>query len=280
MTLHKEIVQILKETGEPLTTSRISILVNQRKIYGKKDGSEVSPFQIHGRTKNYPTLFLRNKTLVGLKDRDEVIIQKVDVKDFSNENNASRQDIVNFKINTEEVVNKESNSPVHKIEFLIESGFVKLGTLSTIISNGFPKVEELKSCGIYAITKPTDYVLDYYTPEEAKVNGNVISPWSLEKLGTKWVENSDILYYGLAGANSPRLLKSRLTDLINHCKGLITDRGPHKGGEIIWQLKGYENFEIWILSTGNPPKPRQVEGKLLEQFFSVMGKLPFANKQF
>ena len=225
MTLHEEIAQILKEKGEPLITSQISVLVNQRKNYHKRDGSEVSPFQIHGRTKNYPNIFIRNKTLVGLKGRDEAVIPKDEVKDLSNESNASKQGISKPEINLEKVVNKESNAPVHKIEFLIESGFLKLGTLSTIISNHFPKVEELNACGIYAITKLTDYVLDYYSPEEAKVNGNVISPWSIEKLSAKWVDNSDILYYGLAGANSPRSLRSRLIDLINHSKGLITDRG-------------------------------------------------------
>ena len=47
-----------------------------------------------------------------------------------------------------------------------------------------------------------------------------------------------MLYYGLAGAKSPRPLRSRLNDLIKHSKGRITDRGPHKGGEIQFRPSG------------------------------------------
>lgn len=280
MTLHEEIAQILKEKSKPLTTSHISVLVNQRKNYRKKDGSEVSPFQIHGRTKNYLNIFLRNKTLVGLKGRDEETMQNSKNEDFVNNTSSSKQVKSDHQITSSKLLPDISGLPVHKIDFLIEFGFIKLGLLSSILSNGFPKINELNSCGIYAITKPTNYTPVYFSSVEAKANGNVISPWSVDKLSTKWVGDADILYYGLAGAKSPRSLKSRLTDLINHCKGYVTDRGPHRGGEIIWQLKCYENFELWILATGNPPEPRQVEENLIKRFYDITGKLPFANRKF
>lgn len=68
LTLHQEIASILAEKGKPLTTKQIAELVNQRGNYKKKDGSPVTDFQIHGRTKNYPQLFMREGSLVKLLD--------------------------------------------------------------------------------------------------------------------------------------------------------------------------------------------------------------------
>ena len=66
MTLHEEIVAILKEVGHGLMTKEIAEKVNERGNYHKRDGSSVTPFQIHGRTKNYPKLFTREGNYVGL----------------------------------------------------------------------------------------------------------------------------------------------------------------------------------------------------------------------
>jgi hypothetical protein len=280
MTLHEEIVQILKETKIPLSTSQISDLVNKRKNYIKNDGSEVSPFQIHGRTRNYSKLFLKNKSMVGLKGRDEKIIEKIQYDNPAGGDYRAHNPIINQISNKSIAQQTLEYDEVHKKDFLTKSGFKKIGTIQELQKNNFPRIHELDSPGIYVITKTPDYQPDYFTPEECKIKGNVINPWLIQRLVDKWLDEVDILYYGLAGANSPRSLKSRLTDLINHSKGLISDRGPHKGGEIIWQLKGFENFEIWILPTGNPPEPRNMEEKLLKQFFQITGQLPFANRKF
>lgn len=66
MTLHEEIETILDEKCYPMNTREIAEKVNNRGNYIKKDGSPVTDFQIHGRTKNYPHLFTRKGTLVGL----------------------------------------------------------------------------------------------------------------------------------------------------------------------------------------------------------------------
>ncbi len=49
-----------------MTTSEIAYELNKNKWYQKKDGSEIQPFQIHGRTRNYPQLFNRNGSTVSL----------------------------------------------------------------------------------------------------------------------------------------------------------------------------------------------------------------------
>ena len=279
MTLHEEIAQILKEAEKPLFTSEISKIINEQKNYKKKNGSGISQFQVHGRTRNYPNLFIRNKSLVGLKGRDEEAISKTEYDNlFGNDYRANNPPLNRiFNINS---IQKLENENVHKVKFLNKYEFINLGSIRILQKNGLPKIDELNSCGIYAITKSDDYQPIYYSVAEAKINGNVINPWSIERLSEKWVETSDILYYGLAGANMSRSLKSRLTDLINHSKGIVSDRGPHKGGEIIWQLKEYENFEVCILQTGKPPEPRIIEANLLKQFYLITGKLPFANRKF
>ena len=107
----------------------------------------------------------------------------------------------------------------------------------------------------------------------------MINPWEVERLEAKWVDDVEIVYYGLAGRKKPRSLKERLRDLLNHGNGKLTANGPHRGGEILWQLNGYKEFSLWVLPTDNPPVPRNLEKTIIERFQSITGKLPFANRQ-
>ena len=64
MKLHEAIKVVLEESGRSMSTREIAAEVNRRGLYRKKDGSEVTDFQVHGRTKNYPKLFRREGTIV------------------------------------------------------------------------------------------------------------------------------------------------------------------------------------------------------------------------
>ena len=66
MTLHEAIEQLLKQTGRPMTTTEIANGLNKNKWYQKKDRSTINPFQIHGRTKNYPNIFNCSGSTVSL----------------------------------------------------------------------------------------------------------------------------------------------------------------------------------------------------------------------
>lgn len=66
MTLHEAIIKLLKQSGRPMSTKEIAKELNLNKWYVKKDNSEITDFQIHGRTKNYPQFFLREGSLVSL----------------------------------------------------------------------------------------------------------------------------------------------------------------------------------------------------------------------
>ena len=168
---------------------------------------------------------------------------------------------------------------VGKTETLKKLGFTSIGLLGDLLGRGLPTNDELKSCGVYVITKPKKYKPYYFTEETAGEHGNVIRPWGIDKLKLKWVLFCDVVYFGLAGRAKPRSLKDRLEDLINHGNGNITNSGPHGGGEILWQLRDNELFEVWILPTGEPPEPRNLELQLNTRFKKLKGKLPFANRQ-
>ena len=265
MTLHEAIEKVLKENGKPLKPSEIASILNEIQIYKKGDGSRIKSGQISARVNNYPSYFFKENGLVYLNNwnsRTERIENTVPEKKYIS------------GINTEKLTIKLIGNP-SKIDFLLKNNFEKIGTLSQLLINGLPNNEKLNRCGIYAIAIPNDYSPEYYSPEEIKNRGNVIKPWTIEKLKNKWVPNSALVYYGLAGKKTFRSLNDRLDDLLRHGNGKISSSGPHKGGEILWQLKNYETFEIWILPTGNPPEPRNYEELILRTFHKEMNKLPF-----
>ena len=69
ITLHEEIADILREYGNRwMITQVLADEVNQRGRYRKRDGSAVTAFQIHGRTRNYGRLFERDGSRVRLRE--------------------------------------------------------------------------------------------------------------------------------------------------------------------------------------------------------------------
>src|ERR1035437_3876932 len=80
MTLHEAIEKLLRQTGRPMTTHQIAEELNKNSWYQKKDGSAITDFQIHGRTKNYAHLFNRNATTVSLAGQTAVKHEKKLIK--------------------------------------------------------------------------------------------------------------------------------------------------------------------------------------------------------
>ena len=67
VTLHDELAAILAEHGNGwMATAELAKLVNERGNYSKRDGSPVTDFQVHGRTRNYDRLFERDGSRVRL----------------------------------------------------------------------------------------------------------------------------------------------------------------------------------------------------------------------
>lgn len=69
MTLHEAIEKLLRQECRPMTTMEIAYELNKNKWYSKKDGSAITPFQIHGRTRNYAHTFNRNGSTVSLNNQ-------------------------------------------------------------------------------------------------------------------------------------------------------------------------------------------------------------------
>ena len=77
MTLHEAIIKLLEETGRQMTTQEIADELNLNGWYQKRDGSKISAFQIHGRTRNYPQYFDRDGNVVMLAaNTKEARVQK------------------------------------------------------------------------------------------------------------------------------------------------------------------------------------------------------------
>ena len=156
--------------------------------------------------------------------------------------------------------------------------FREVGTVGDLIDRGLPPDAWLGSCGVYAVIVPADYqirVLDFPIVVEAQ---NVVVPLSADRLRAKWVTGTRVVYIGIAGNTNPRTLRQQLKDLINHAAGDTTDRGPHRKGEALWQLEGYENFMVMAATTAEPPAPRELEESLLERFQKRHGSPPFGNR--
>jgi hypothetical protein len=71
-TLHVELVRLLEERGGWMTTDELAARVNAEGRYRKRDRSSVTPFQVHGRTRNYPHLFEREGARVRLRRSEEI----------------------------------------------------------------------------------------------------------------------------------------------------------------------------------------------------------------
>lgn len=156
--------------------------------------------------------------------------------------------------------------------------FRELGTLGHLLSRGLPADAWLNSCGVYAVVCPPDYRPRYLDVATVRAAGNVLSPQTNDRLEARWIDGARVVYIGFAGNTNPRTLRQRLKDLLRHGSGDTTERGPHRGGESLWQLAGYDRFNVLVLTTGLPPEPKTVEETLLEKFRKRFGALPFGNR--
>jgi len=175
-------------------------------------------------------------------------------------------------------VEKFKNAPT-TIKALKRLNFGEIGLLGKLMNSETPSESILSCCGVYAATCPIGYKPKFINQDEASKHGNVIKPWSDEQLKDKWVRDVEVVYIGVAGVSTPRSLRKRIRDLLRHGNGFAKKNGPHRGGEILWQLRGYKKFSLWILPTTCPPAPRNTEDRLINAFEDATGFLPFANRR-
>ena len=141
---------------------------------------------------------------------------------------------------------------------------------------GFVPVSKLRSTasllpdsgGVYIVVRESDNSPEFLANGTGGFfkgkNPNV----GLEELESNYVAGSKVVYIGKATS-----LKKRVGQLLRFGAGSAVG---HWGGRYLWQLADSDNLLIaW--KTTPTTDPRAEEIKMLEEFVSRHGKLPFAN---
>lgn len=169
--------------------------------------------------------------------------------------------------------------------------FTSVNVLTGKGFEGFKTIEELfRDCssiprvkGVYMViggdNKKPEFVQNGVGGYFKGQNPNV----AIDLLKAKWVYDTVVLYIGKAGvvcssSSALQTLKKRISVYMKFGMGLPA---AHYGGRYIWQLKGYKNLIVcWKVLLKNQSDPREYEKKLLDNFYSSYGKLPFANLKY
>ena len=249
---------LLHRSSRSMSSSELAKELNRSGLYSRKDGRSIRATQVSARARNYPLLFSRSDGHIEL-----VCSAAIEDTGKSGDKLQVATDCWGMRWPAE----------------LEDPSFQRLGTLRELLDSGLPSSEWLSRCGVYVLL-----IKDHATPRfideiAAKASGNVVQPWSAERLRQKWVVGARVIYVGLAGRKSQRSLRARLNDLLRHAKGHTSSNGPHKGGEIVWQLDGWQDLELYATPTSDPPSPRTAELSLTISFEREFGKLPFGNRR-
>lgn len=141
---------------------------------------------------------------------------------------------------------------------------------------GFVPVSKLRSTasllsdsgGVYIVVRDSDNSPEFLANGTGGFfkgkNPNV----GLEELESNYVAGSKVVYIGKATS-----LKKRVGQLLRFGAGSAVG---HWGGRYLWQLADSDNLLIaWKTTPSTDPRAEEI--KMLEEFVSRHGKLPFAN---
>ena len=151
-----------------------------------------------------------------------------------------------------------------------EFGFIGFETIDTLMMYECSQVPKQK--GIYFVLNqgPSNFLQNSVGGHFKGKNPTV----SINKLKNNLVENTLVIYIGKAGgSNSRATLHSRLKQYMRFGEG---EPVGHWGGRLIWQLKNHRELTICYKTLPNS-EPREEEKKLILEFESIYGKIPFAN---
>ncbi|WP_205461755.1 GIY-YIG nuclease family protein [Mangrovibacterium lignilyticum] len=119
MTLHEAIYKLLTEKNRWMSTQEIANELNTNKWYSKKDGSLITAFQIHGRTKNYKDLFERNGALVGVKGKANQIVVSAPKSSSGRNLTPINNSSLDIHLVEKVLMNENNFKPANKIEELV-----------------------------------------------------------------------------------------------------------------------------------------------------------------
>mgnify|MGYP001257463325 FL=1 len=146
-------------------------------------------------------------------------------------------------------------------------GFETINTLMMYECNQVPKQK-----GIYFILNhgPSNLLQKSVGGHFKGKNPSV----SINQLKNNLVKETLVVYIGKAGgSNSRATLYSRLKQYMRFGEG---EPVGHWGGRYIWQLDNHRELTVCYKTLTNS-EPREEEKKLILEFESFHGKMPFAN---
>lgn len=243
VTLHEEIRDILESQGNQwMTTSDLASRVNVRGRYRKRDGSAVSRFQIHGRTRNNSHLFERNGSRVRVIPEQAVVASLGDPRGLN------------------------SVPALRRLGF---EGFLTVKGLRHTKRSALPAEP-----GVYLFLRTLAAAPEFLIEGTGGRFKNKDPNVPIDRLLREWVEGALIVYVGQTGSRSRGTLARRVHQMIRFGQGA---RVGHWGGRLIWQLEDSDRLVVcWKTITGRDP--RDVERALIESFKTMHGgKRPFAN---
>lgn len=135
------------------------------------------------------------------------------------------------------------------------------------------EAHELKAAprlpGVYAVLYPLDSPAVWPGKSSGGWHKGRDPAVSEDVLRQNWVDGSEIVYIGM----TERTLAKRISEFSRFGRGLPV---AHWGGRLVWQLPDVEALSIGWLPL-EPASARAEESRLLQEFVSVFGRLPFAN---
>ncbi len=154
---------------------------------------------------------------------------------------------------------------IQEIENYKKDGFIGFIPVSKLRENTKILPE---NGGVYIVVRNSDNAPEFLDKGTGgffkKKNPNV----SIEELEANYVRDSKIVYIGKATS-----LKKRIAQLLRFGAGSAVG---HWGGRYLWQLSDSDNLLIAWKPTPSID-PGDEETRMLEEFESLHGQLPFAN---
>jgi hypothetical protein len=128
--------------------------------------------------------------------------------------------------------------------------------------------------GVYAVARESLGAPEFFVRSEGAHFRGKDPSVPIADLEARWVTGAQVLY--LAHASGPgvrSLLQQRIKRYMRFGLGRNV---AHVGGRYIWQLRGHGSLLVaWRVSTDDVPV--EVEARLLNEFKTRHGRLPFAN---
>jgi hypothetical protein len=168
MTLHEAIEKLLKQTGRPMTTKEIADNLNQNKWYVKKDGSKITDFQIHGRTRNYPQYFNRDGSLVSLVGQKINNIERVNTRLVNSTNKKTVDKDEKYVIDLCDKILELTSVRQHKFDFLLGDKSANGSQAKLPVDSFYP---ELRLVIEYRERQHTESLNFFDKPDKVTVSG-------------------------------------------------------------------------------------------------------------